>query len=92
MACGECVDGQPTGDCRDVLHDVWLFLDDELDPQRRAVIQQHLDDCSPCLTEAGIDRKLKQLLAAKCGGDEAPDHLRDRITVQLRQWKSAASG
>lgn len=69
--------------CDEVLRDVWLFLDDEMDPERRAAVQQHLDDCSPCLVEAGLDRKLKDLLHRKCGGDRAPEDLRVRLTTRL---------
>lgn len=86
MSCSESPDsrgGAATGDCSEVLHDVWQFLDDELNPERRAAIQQHLDDCSPCLEEAGIDTKLKALLARKCGGDHAPEGLRERIAARL---------
>jgi mycothiol system anti-sigma-R factor len=74
-----------SGECASVIHDVWLFLDDELDPERRAAVKRHLDDCSPCLEEAGIDEKLKRLLQAKCGGDKAPDRLRERVIAQLFQ-------
>jgi mycothiol system anti-sigma-R factor len=83
--------GIDAGDCGDhcatVLADVWRFLDDELDPERRATVQRHLDECSPCLEEAGIDTKLKALLARKCGGDHAPEELRQRIVSQLVAWR-----
>ncbi|GAA1997935.1 mycothiol system anti-sigma-R factor [Nakamurella flavida] len=70
--------------CSVVLTDVWLFLDDELDVDARAAVQRHLDDCSPCLEEAGLDQKLKMLLHSKCGGDLAPAELRERLVTRLR--------
>ncbi|MFP5020010.1 mycothiol system anti-sigma-R factor [Pseudonocardia phyllosphaerae] len=70
--------------CREVLAEVWLFLDRECDPDRRRVLQQHLDECAPCLSEYGIDEKLKALLARKCGGEAAPESLRDRLRSQIR--------
>lgn len=79
--------GDSGGHCADVLADVWRFLDDELDPERRAAVQRHLDGCSPCLEEAGIDTKLKALLARKCGGDHAPEQLRQRIVTRLVTWR-----
>ena len=89
----DCTGGDaPGGDCAAVLHDVWLFLDNELDPERRAAIQRHLDECSPCLEQAGIDTKLKELLARKCGGDHAPSHLRERIVTRLVAWSAEAGG
>jgi len=71
--------------CDDVLRDVWLFLDDEMNPQRRAAVQQHIDDCSPCLEEAGLDAQLKSLLHRKCGGDKAPEQLKVRLLAALHE-------
>lgn len=85
MACGDPLDGMDAeSPCSDVLRDVWLFLDNEMDPENRAKVQQHLDECSPCLVEAGLDQKLKDLLHRKCGGDRAPEHLRSRLFAELR--------
>jgi mycothiol system anti-sigma-R factor len=84
MACGDPIDLDGDSQCSGVLRDVWLFLDDEMDPENRAKVQQHLDECSPCLVEAGLDEKLKQLLHRKCGGDRAPEQLRERLFAQLR--------
>ena len=79
MSCGNHHDT----DCSEVLAEVWLYLDGECDQQRRAVLVQHLDECSPCLEEYGIDEKLKRLLARKCAGETAPDGLKDRLRRQI---------
>jgi mycothiol system anti-sigma-R factor len=85
MACGDPAElADPGSGCSSVLRDVWQFLDDEMDPEARARVQQHLDECSPCLEEAGLDRKLKELLHRKCGGDQAPEHLRRRVIASLQ--------
>ena len=70
--------------CSEVLAEVWMFLDRECDPARRAVLEQHLEECAPCLAEYGIDEKLKALLARKCGGDVAPSGLKERLRAQIR--------
>jgi mycothiol system anti-sigma-R factor len=80
MSCGDHHDT----DCSEVLAEVWLFLDDECDEGRRALLTQHLDECSPCLAQFGLDEKLKKLLASKCGGEHAPDGLKDRVREKLR--------
>lgn len=90
MACGDPFDAESDSQCSGVLRDVWLFLDNEMDPANRAKVQQHLDECSPCLVEAGLDQKLKQLLHRKCGGDRAPEQLRDRLVTQLRSVRVTA--
>ncbi|MPQ99893.1 mycothiol system anti-sigma-R factor [Modestobacter sp. I12A-02628] len=69
--------------CDDVLSHVYEFLDRETDDQRRAVIAEHLEDCSPCLREFGIEQEFKALVRRRCGGDQPPLGLRDRIKLQL---------
>ena len=84
--------GPGSADCSQVLRDVWLFLDDEMDQERRALVQHHLDECSPCLAEAGLEAKLKALLRTKCGGERAPQSLRERLTTQFATVHVAADG
>ncbi len=72
-------------DCSAVLADVWVFLDHECDEASRARLQQHLDECGPCLTAFGIEEQIKSLLGRKCGGEQAPSGLRDRLSKRIRQ-------
>ena len=84
MASGDPIDEMDTeSECTAVLRDVWLFLDNEMDTENREKVQQHLDECSPCLMEAGLDQKLKELLHRKCGGDRAPEQFRNRLVAEL---------
>jgi len=80
MSCGN----HHETDCSEVLAEVLLFLDHECDEARRRLLAKHLDECEPCLSEYGIDEKLKRLLAAKCGGEHAPPGLKDRLRQQIR--------
>ncbi|HEV7727047.1 MAG TPA: mycothiol system anti-sigma-R factor [Modestobacter sp.] len=79
---GEGHDGEITS-CDDVLSHVFEFLDRETDDSRRAVIAEHLEDCSPCLRQFGIEQEFKALVRRRCGGDPTPLGLRDRIKLQL---------
>ena len=72
-------------DCSQVLAEVWLFLDNECDQQQREVLHQHLNGCSPCLEEYGLDERLKELLARKCGGDHASIQFKERLRASIRQ-------
>ena len=69
--------------CDDVLSHVFEFLDHETDDARREVIAEHLEDCSPCLRQFGIEQEFKALVRRRCGGDVPPPGLRDRIKLQL---------
>jgi mycothiol system anti-sigma-R factor len=72
-------------DCSEVLAEVWLFLDHECDGERRQLLEQHLDECSPCLEQFGIEEHLKVLLARKCGGEHAPEALKQRLREKIRK-------
>ena len=77
--------GEPieSNSCDDVLSHVFEFLDHETDDERRAVIAEHLEDCSPCLRQFGIEQEFKALVRRRCGGDAPPPGLRDRIKMRL---------
>jgi mycothiol system anti-sigma-R factor len=72
-------------DCEDVLKDVYLYLDDESNPDVRTRIREHLEGCSPCLRQFGLEQDVKSLVARCCGGDLAPQRLRVSIRMRLAQ-------
>jgi mycothiol system anti-sigma-R factor len=72
-------------DCREVLSEVYLYLDLECDERRREVISVHLDECSPCLREYGIEQEVKALVARCCGDETAPPALRARLRAKLAE-------
>ena len=71
--------------CREVLSEVYLYLDLECDEQRRGLIQTHLDECSPCLREYGIEHEVKILVSRCCGGEKAPESLRERLRARITE-------
>lgn len=81
MSCGE----PHETDCREVLAEVYLYLDLECTDDRRDLIRQHLDECSPCLREYGIEQEVKALVARCCGSETAPAQLRERLRLKLAQ-------
>jgi mycothiol system anti-sigma-R factor len=72
-------------DCSEVLGEVYLYLDLECSEERRQLIQKHLDDCSGCLREFGIEHEVKALVARCCGDERAPKELRERLRLKLDQ-------
>ena len=69
--------------CDDVLSHVFEFLDHETEDSRRAQIAEHLEDCTSCLRQFGIEQEFKALVRRRCGGDATPPGLRERIKLQL---------
>ena len=72
-------------DCSVVISEVYLYLDLECSEDRRSLIQKHLDDCSHCLREYGIEHEVKALVARSCGDERAPQELRDRLRLKLNE-------
>jgi mycothiol system anti-sigma-R factor len=72
------------GECTEVVRDLYLFLDRELDEERRQLILGHLEDCSPCLEVFDFEAELRDVIAARAAED-CPDHLRQRILGMLRE-------
>jgi len=72
-------------ECEDVLDEVYLYLDLECSDERRQLIKSHLDECSPCLREFGIEQEVKALVARCCGAERAPDELKARLRAKLSE-------
>jgi mycothiol system anti-sigma-R factor len=70
--------------CSEVLSRMYFFIDHELADADSAEIQQHLDDCAPCLREVDVERIVKALIARSCV-EQAPVELRQRVMFSIRQ-------
>lgn len=81
MSCGQPHDK----DCDEVLAELFSFLDNELDSASCGDIQEHLDECAPCLAEYGLESVVKLLVAHSCRQEHAPESLRQRVIVQIHQ-------
>ena len=78
-------DGHETGhsDCAVVIAEVWTLLDGECSDEVRGRLQQHLDQCPACLRHYGVEERVKLLIATKASGERAPDHLVQRVRLQI---------
>ena len=71
-------------DCVDYIERIVYFIDNELDQADCAEIQHHLDECGPCLARYDLERTVKTLVARSCS-EKAPDGLRQRVMLSIRQ-------
>ncbi|QIX27482.1 mycothiol system anti-sigma-R factor [Nocardioides sp. JQ2195] len=71
-------------DCADYLERIVYLIDNELDEADCSVVRHHLEECAPCLQKYDLERTVKALVARSCS-ESAPNSLRDRVLVQLRQ-------
>ena len=70
--------------CADFLDRIVYLLDNELDAGEIREVRVHLDECAPCLERYDVQRTIKTIVARSCS-ESAPDDLRQRVIVQLRQ-------
>jgi mycothiol system anti-sigma-R factor len=86
MSCGH----PHEDDCASVLDHVYEYIDREMADDDLATVKQHLEDCSPCLAEYGLEQAVKALVHRSCC-ETAPEELRSKVLAKIRQAKAASS-
>ena len=81
--CGPIDPEHDDVDCAAVMAEVWTLLDGECTPETRDKLRHHLEACPGCLREYGVEERIKQLIASKCGGEKAPERLRQRLMMEI---------
>ncbi|MCU1372509.1 MAG: anti-sigma factor [Ilumatobacteraceae bacterium] len=71
-------------DCNETLRELYLYLDGQLTDDDRVHIQQHLDDCSPCLEAYDFEAELRIVVKSRCF-EEVPEALRARIANAIQR-------
>jgi mycothiol system anti-sigma-R factor len=74
---------ESAANCGETIGRLYQFLDGELTVDRRAQIQRHLEECSPCFQAVGFERELRVVIASKCR-DRVPEDLMKRIKAALQ--------
>jgi mycothiol system anti-sigma-R factor len=81
--CGPVDPEHDDADCAAVMAEVWTLLDGECTPETRDKLRHHLEACPGCLRHYGVEERIKKLIATKCGGEKAPEHLRQRLMMEI---------
>ena len=76
--------GHEPDDCAKVLARMFFFIDNELAEADLSEIRRHLDECAPCLARYDLERTVKDLVIRSCN-ERAPESLRQRVLVQIRE-------
>jgi mycothiol system anti-sigma-R factor len=69
--------------CDEALQNLYLFLDEEIDTASIEDIQDHIDNCSSCLTAYDLERVVKSLVSRSCA-EKAPEPLRNKVLYTIR--------
>ena len=86
MNCGEPHDT----DCASVLEHVYEYIDHEMADDDLATVKEHLEDCSPCLAEYGLEQAVKALVH-RCCSETAPEELRAKVLAKIRKVQEGSA-
>ena len=71
--------------CEEVLEQLFAYLDEELDHDRLAAIDRHLERCRDCFTRAEFEKRIRARVQ-QTGTAPAPDRLRQRLKKVLDRY------
>lgn len=68
--------------CSEVLDRLYEYIDGELGGEPCHAIKDHLEECSPCLKEFGLEEVVKAVVKRSCS-DPAPPELRAKVLLRI---------
>jgi mycothiol system anti-sigma-R factor len=71
-------------ECQETLRELERFLDGELEPGMRAVVDKHLSGCNSCTQRTEFRIHLKAMIASSCSRDAMPPDLLERVQSLLQ--------
>ena len=80
------------GDCSEVLHRIYEYLDGEMSADDVRRVAAHLGECQPCLAEHDLDVALKQVVRRSCSGESAPPEVRLQILQRISMVRLESEG
>ncbi|HET6966674.1 MAG TPA: mycothiol system anti-sigma-R factor [Ornithinibacter sp.] len=80
------------GDCSEVLHRIYEYLDGEMSADDVRRVASHLSECQPCLAEHDLDVALKEAVRRSCTGDVAPAAVRLQIIQRITTVRVESDG
>jgi anti-sigma factor (TIGR02949 family) len=70
-------------DCRSAVRQLWDYLDGELDDERMAQVQRHLESCQRCLPHETFGRRFLEALHASRLRQLMPPEVRAHVLSAL---------
>jgi mycothiol system anti-sigma-R factor len=70
--------------CRETLREISRYVDGECLQELTVKLEAHVEDCEDCHDHLEFRRHVKLLIAKKCGGEQLPEELAERIRQRIR--------
>ena len=71
--------------CEEVLQHLFSYLDGEIDAEKRAQIDRHLEECRGCFSRSEFEKALRARIR-ELGEDKAPQSLQQRVRSLIDQF------
>jgi len=68
--------------CEEALRHLQEYIDCEMSQVDTERLEAHINSCSTCHAEVGLEQKLRDLIKRSCI-EQAPAHLRQRVLRQI---------
>ena len=69
--------------CKDLLQELSDYLDEELSPEQREELEEHLSECRPCKVVADTSRSTVRIVTG-CRSFELPPKMSAKIMSKIR--------
>lgn len=70
-------------DCHQYASLITGFIDDELDPETRQLVKEHLNECQWCNENYAREKQIKRIVSERVKIQKVPGYLHNRIRRQL---------
>ncbi len=77
-------------DCEKFLGLVQLLIDDEANSSQKSYINDHIDECAPCLKHLEVEKEFRELVKQKIERKEVPQELIQAIETKIKDLVSPA--
>jgi anti-sigma factor (TIGR02949 family) len=74
--------GNTEADCQALIAHLFVFIDGEIDEDRCAALQRHIDECPQCLGHVEFERAVKTIVRRKCE-QSLPEGVMQRLLDRL---------
>ena len=71
-------------ECQEALREIERFLDGELEPGMRALVDHHLSSCNPCTQRVEFRVHLRAIISSSCRRDSMPPELLQKVQTLLQ--------
>ena len=80
------------GDCSEVLHRIYEYLDGEMSADDVRRVAAHLNECRLALAEHDLDVARQQVVRRSCAGETAPAEVRLHILQRITTVRLETEG